>query len=180
MICDNCKQRPVSVVIKQMQNGVTTERHLCEVCASHSSSIQVDYSNDPLSLNQFLSHFFGTGAFQSTAPKQQQAITCENCGMTFREFLNRGKFGCSHCYESFSEQLPQVFKRLHNGNVKHVGKVPASFNATYALKRKIEDFRHQLKTAIEEERFEDAAKFRDEVRLLEHQLHNGGEGKDVN
>ena len=42
-----------------------------------------------------------------------------------------------------------------------------------SLKKRIELIRQTMKTAVEEERFEDAAKLRDEARALEAQLLGG-------
>ena len=48
------------------------------------------------------------------------------------------------------------------------------------MKRKIEEIRVKMNEAVEAERFEEAAAFRDEANLLKHQLANGGEDSDVN
>ncbi|MEI4771060.1 UvrB/UvrC motif-containing protein [Psychrobacillus sp. FJAT-51614] len=48
------------------------------------------------------------------------------------------------------------------------------------MKKKIEAIRLQMKDAIETERFEEAAKLRDEVRELESKLANGGDDSHVN
>jgi protein arginine kinase activator len=66
-----------------------------------------------------------------------------------------------------------VLKRLHNGATEHIGKVPGSINESYQVKRQIEALRQDMKVAIEEERFEDAASLRDQVRALEQKLSGG-------
>ena len=55
--------------------------------------------------------------------------------LDFPTFLNEGKFGCASCYNSFRDQLPSVFKRLHNGNTTHVGKAPGAFGEKLELKK---------------------------------------------
>jgi protein arginine kinase activator len=179
MICENCNQRPSKVTVTQVQNGEQVQRHFCEVCAQKLHPFHTDFQQDPLSLHQLLSNWFGV---QENAQVQQRPLpkpqACHSCGWTFRQFLNQGKFGCATCYESFHEQLPSVFKRLHNGNVKHVGKAPGAFGQTLQIKKQIETIRIQMKSAIEDENFEEAARLRDEARSLEEQLQNGGDNRD--
>lgn len=180
MICENCKQRPAKVTVTQIQNGEQVQRHYCEVCAKNFHPFHLDFQQDPLSLHQLLSNWFGVPESKQMQQKPQpEAKTCSSCGWTFRQFLNQGKFGCAHCYESFHEQLPDVFKKLHNGNVKHVGKAPGTFGQTLQLKKQIEAIRTSMRTAIEIENFEEAARLRDEARSLEEQLQSGGENRDV-
>ena len=45
------------------------------------------------------------------------------------------------------------------------------------MKRQIEALRQDMKLAVDEERFEDAANIRDQVRALEKKLQIGGEEK---
>ena len=42
------------------------------------------------------------------------------------------------------------------------------------IQLQVQQMREQIKVAIEEERFEDAAKLRDEIKELERQLSAGG------
>lgn len=180
MICDNCNERPASVVVTQSKNGKTEERHLCDVCAAHFQPFQGDFGGDPLGIQQFLQNWFaGPGAFQKTAqPQVSNGPECPNCGLTFRRFIERGKFGCAECYNAFRKELPEVFNKVQAGHTRHEGKVPASYSGRIAAERKIKDLRRQMKEAINQEEFEQAAKLRDEVRELERGLEEGG-GQDV-
>ena len=180
MICENCKQRPTKVTVTQILNGEQVQRHYCDVCAQDFHPLHLDLQ-DPLSLHQLLSNWFGISENQQLEQKHKTETTsCSSCEWTFRQFLKQGKFGCAHCYESFHEQLPDVFKKLHNGNVKHVGKAPSTFGQTLKIKRQIESVRTLMRTAIEIENFEEAALLRDEARALEEQLQSGGENRDDN
>lgn len=172
MICENCKQRPATVTVTQIRNGQQVTNHYCDVCSQQMH--QHDQNEVPL--QQLFSDWFGIPTWSANAPKSQQqeeTTACSNCGMTYAQFLQEGKFNCPTCYDAFRPQLPQVMKRLHNGATKHVGKMPGSVNATYQLKQRIEGIRADMRKAVEEERFEDAATLRDEARKLEEQLQGG-------
>lgn len=186
MLCDNCKERPASVIFTQEGMGGSTERHLCEKCAFQTQMFHFDPNQEPLTIQQFLSHWFGGSEllqpFQQSRENTTEGPTCPDCQLTFRKFLDLGKFGCPSCYDSFREYLPRVFSKLHNGHTKHVGKIPVSFNERFALRKKVEEIRSKMQEAIEEERFEDAAAFRDEAKVLKDRLAecgNGGDGSDV-
>ncbi len=183
MICENCKERPASVIITQESVAGSVERQFCEKCAFHTQTFQFDPNQEPLSIQQFLSHWFGGAdpfqAKQQTRGEQSEGPACPSCGLTFPKFLDIGKFGCATCYDTFRGRLPYVFGKLHNGHAKHTGKVPVSFNKLYAIKRKIEEVRLKMKEAVEAERFEEAAALRDEANTLRLNLEQGGELDDV-
>ena len=183
MICENCKERPSSVIITQESIAGSVERHLCDKCAFHTQTFHFDPSQEPLSIQQFLSHWFsGVDPFQvqqQTRGESQIGLECPSCGLTFQKFLDIGKFGCATCYDTFRGRLPHVLRKLHNGHSIHGGKIPVSFNELYAVKKKIEEIRVKMKVAIEAEHFEEAAALRDEVNTLKQRLASGGETSDV-
>ncbi|WP_172370498.1 UvrB/UvrC motif-containing protein [Sporosarcina jiandibaonis] len=184
MICENCKERPASVIIKKGYIGEAVERHLCEKCAFQSETFHFDPNQEPLSIQQFLSQWFGgTEPFkteqQQTRGNQFGSIECPGCNLTFSKFLDIGKFGCATCYDTFRQHLPNVFGKLHSGHTTHTGKIPVSFNRVYAIKRKVEEVRAKMQAAVAEERFEEAAALRDQANELQKQLAHGGEERNV-
>src|SRR5699024_7511069 len=182
LICERCKERPATVVVTKNYMGEPFERHLCEHCAFHAEE-QEQVNEELLSIQQFLSHLSSDG--KSFLTKQQQqptaktALTCPSCALSFEEFLNIGKFGCPTCYETFRMRLPQVLGKLHSGQSTHIGKVPSSFNQLFALKRQIEEARMKMQQAVTEERFEDAAHYRDDAKRLQQLLDDGGDAPHV-
>lgn len=181
MLCEHCKERPASVLFTQETAGGSRERQLCDKCAFQHHGSPFESNQEPLSIQQLLSHWFG-GADPFQAPQRvsaQQELECPDCHLTFSKFLDIGKFGCATCYDTFREQLPRVFGKFHNGHSTHSGKIPVTFNDFFAVKRKIEDLRLKMQEAVAAERFEEAAAFRDEANALKEQLENGGEMSDV-
>ncbi|MBE1553149.1 UvrB/UvrC motif-containing protein [Sporosarcina limicola] len=183
MNCENCNKQPATVIITQESVGETAERHLCEKCAFQTQTFHFDLNQEPLSIQQFLSHWFGGAdpffTQQQTRENPLQGPECPSCGLTFQKFLDIGKFGCAACYEAFRDKLPHVLRKLHNGHSIHVGKIPVSFNELYAVKKKIEEIRIKMKDAVEAERFEEAAALRDEVNILKQSIAHGGEESHV-
>ncbi len=50
-------------------------------------------------------------------------ITCNNCGMTLREFENTGKLGCISCFNAFGNEIGKRMLRLY-GSEEYMGRQP--------------------------------------------------------
>jgi len=87
-------------------------------------------------------------------------LACPACGFTSEDLRKIGRLGCPKCYDVFEEMMADVIKDCQKGQ-KHTGKVPA---AMVGLKR--QRLEEALTEAVEEERFEEAAKLRDEINSL--------------
>ena len=94
---------------------------------------------------------------------------CSNCGMTYKQFGQSGRFGCSQCYQSFAGQLEPLLRRVQ-GNSRHTGKAPLRTRESLGYKREIEQLRQELQAAISTEAYEKAAVLRDQIHALEGKI----------
>ncbi len=159
-MCTKCGKNPASVYIKNTINGVTTEQHLCSQCASEEKLIGQPYM-DP---------FGDMFSLFEPAVQSQQAIgadRCPLCGASAHDIMKSGRAGCASCYDVFARLLNPMIKRIH-GTASHTGSVPASCSAGIKKEKRLETLRGELKSAIENENFEDAARLRDEIREIEN------------
>ena len=171
MFCQECGKKPATLHFTKIVNGEKTEFHICEACAREKGDI-------PGSPNSFSIHSLLSGIldFDPTVSKglsnmkQQESIRCSNCGLTYTQFSKIGRFGCSNCYNAFSEGLNPLIKRIH-GNITHSGKIPKRSGSKIQTKRQIEQLRAELQGSIEAEEFEKAAQIRDQIRELERTMH---------
>lgn len=92
---------------------------------------------------------------------------CEYCGSTFNDIVKSGRVGCANCYSKFEDRLQPTITKMH-GNAKHIGK-----NVTYTEEKEAEPeiseldkLKNDLKLAIKEQRFEDAAVLRDKINEM--------------
>jgi UvrB/uvrC motif. len=179
MLCDDCQKRPATLHFTKIVNGEKTEIHLCQVCAQEKGHLFMFNPSSNLSINNLLAGLFQLNP--NMQEKTQESYTsydllqCQVCGMTFSQFLKIGRFGCEHCYETFADQLTPILKRLHGGNWKHSGKIPKRSGGALYIKKKIDQLKETLQTLIEREEFEKAAEVRDEIRMYEKQLNEGGQ-----
>ena len=157
MVCQRCGKNHANVKIVKNYNGAVKELYVCSSCANDE-----DFN---LNLN-FTNNSIFDSLLQMFTPMSQSELFCEGCKMSYRDFKNKGKFGCAKCYETFESFLDPLFKTIH-GHVQHVGKLPKKSAAPIRKKRNLETLRTHLKAAIEKEYFEEAARLRDEIKKAE-------------
>ena len=170
MLCDICKKNPATIHFTQIINGKVTEVHICEKCAIEKGLLNKDKMD--FSIGDILSGFLSG----KTEPERKEGIKadikCSFCGMTYSDFQKTGKLGCSECYHAFEKQLLSLFRKVH-GTTQHTGKIPKRISQYMTDKRQVNELRQQLEAAIKEERFEDAAALRDEIKKVQKSLENG-------
>ncbi|WP_440897227.1 UvrB/UvrC motif-containing protein [Amphibacillus sp. Q70] len=180
MKCEICQQRSASLHLTNFINGQKTEIHLCQQCAKEKGYL--DTEEDVYTIHDLLSGLFNDYSSSTTKTEANKhnphELACPHCHMTYQQFSKIGKFGCSQCYQIFSEYLNPIFRRVQGGNTKHIGKIPNRQHVHLQHKRLIQDYRDQLQQLINEERFEDAAEVRDKIKELEQKEKSSHEKGD--
>lgn len=186
MLCSNCGKNEANVHYTHVINGEKTEYNLCDECAKKLGIDDIDF-NMPISFSNFIGDFFDEDSLMPSF-SGNMITKCPKCGLTYDEFAKNGKFGCGECYETFAGKIESVLKNLH-GSAKHRGRAPRRLaEGTTKLTKKddiakepeikneplvdktmeqIDKLNSDIKLAIKEERYEDAAKIRDEIKKLE-------------
>jgi protein arginine kinase activator len=111
----------------------------------------------------------GKGSTVQSSPVDR--LTCPQCQLTFLEFRNTGRMGCPHDYEVFRDEIVPLLENIHNAT-RHSGKVPRRAPKSSETRSLLNQRRGELKTAIASEDYEQAARLRDEIRLLEQELES--------
>jgi protein arginine kinase activator len=168
MLCDECGSNAACVHMIKILNGVKTEKHLCEICASSAGETCFS-AGVHFSVNDLVKAMFSQELDTSTAPE----VTCPNCGMDFADFSQSGKIGCNVCYGVFHDQLDPILRRVH-GTSFHTGKVPQKAGNAVRLRLKVKGLRQDLDRSVQCEDYEKAAKIRDSIRVLEMELQAEG------
>ena len=150
--CDLCSNQ-ATVHLTQIVNHKVHKVDLCESCA------QAKGVTDPsgFSLADLL-----LKASLNPEPAAASGLKCEQCGYTPEDFKKSGRFGCPQCYETFSGLLEPMLDNMHKGTA-HTGKIPERALERKTLHDKLHRLETDLKNAIQSERYEDAAKYRDEI-----------------
>jgi protein arginine kinase activator len=181
MKCENCGKNDANVKYTQIINGEKKQMFLCEEC-SEKLGINDIHFNMPINFTSFLTDFFDDMNDVSFMPTLGKAnnVECSKCGLTWDNFLHTGKFGCSNCYDDFEQKIDPILRSLQGAN-QHVGRIGSVIEGNDIKQNlddisekeenktisKIEKLKEDLKVAIKEERYEDAAKIRDEIKKEE-------------
>ncbi|MDT8369183.1 MAG: UvrB/UvrC motif-containing protein [Longimicrobiales bacterium] len=162
MKCESCGEHDAVVHLTQIENNDMKVVHLCEACAAEEG-LDTPSAAAAQPLAGFLAEMSG-----ETAPRHgSDSARCPFCGLTFTEFRETGRFGCSQCWTTFEAQVQGLLRRVH-GATTHIGKVylPPDPTASEREKR-LQALRRRLERAVELEDFERAAELRDEIRAFE-------------
>ena len=188
MLCQKCNKNEANVKYTEIINGEKKQMMLCEEC-SHELGLDNMNFNMPIDFSSFFGGLLGEDEYNSPEfmPLFQtvKELKCSNCNMTYDDFINQGKLGCEECYNVFLNKIDSILKRIHGDN-KHLGRKSVGSGNASAKKEKnveaaisrpkkettqenkLEQLQKDLKKAIAEERYEDAAKIRDEIKSLDN------------
>lgn len=188
MLCDNCGKREANVRYSENINGRRKELNLCEECSKKLGISHMDFSM-PIDFSSFFGEFMEDFATPEFMPlfNEIKALKCNHCGSTFEQIANTGKLGCGNCYDVFEERLDPIIRRIQGAN-HHVGRIGKVIDSKIDEKiakqstqkeekpnkpednkkgNQLEKLQEQLKQAIKEEKYEQAAKIRDEIKKIE-------------
>jgi len=169
MFCERCKNSEATIHLSEVIKDMKSEVHLCEGCA-REVGLNTKISNFSLSLPEML-----TFLNVDEVTDYKNGKHCSTCGSDFLDYKRNGKLGCPECYSNLAEFLEPVLAGFH-GEKRHIGKFPV-FNEEAGFKGKVfksgkkevtaaEDLQAQLDSAVNEERYEDAAVLRDRIREI--------------
>ena len=159
MLCSHCNKREANFHYKQVNNGNYTEMHLCSECAKELGYLSTGEQHLSLGL-----------------AKQNQSInkglSCSCCGTTFAEFKKTGFAGCDKCYDVFAKDVENILSRIQPATT-HKGKIAGPEGEEIRRSNEIKELKDKLRSAIVDERYEDAAKIRDTIKELEEKSKDG-------
>jgi protein arginine kinase activator len=161
MLCDSCKERDSVVTLTTSNAQGVTELHLCEKCAAERG-IETQLTAPKQPLTDFIL------AVQKQVPTMMlESSRCSFCSGTLRDFKSSGRLGCAYCYATFESSLRDLLRRVH-GNSRHQGKryQPPQAQVEEGATM-LSELRDRLRRAIEQEQFEEAARLRDQIKVLE-------------
>jgi len=176
MLCDICAKNPATVHLTEIIDDQMKELHLCEECA-HEKSASMEQQFGLSDLLAGLSDFS-----KPNLEDEPVLIKCPNCQLAYADFKKLGRLGCSECYNVFRKYLTPLLRKIH-GSTQHLGKAPGKLSESTPLgaplKKKdgLAELRIKLQRAIDSESFEEAAKIRDQIKLLEKKQNKSDAGK---
>ena len=174
-ICSACQKAPATIVIMDLQGGsLSGQQHLCSECAESMGVVQPKLS--PKMSVELLEDLLGGMANKIGSSRKRETV-CPGCGMKVQEFKSKGRLGCPRCYETFRTDLVPLLQRVHEA-ASHRGRLPADTPvlqpqpappaaAPKQPSEQLADLRRRLEEAVRSERYEEAARLRDDLRRAE-------------
>ncbi len=160
--CSHC-QKPATIHLTQIINNQIKKLDFCEGCP-HQKGV-----TDPagFSLTELLAQ---SEADLSSFRGDERS--CPSCGFSPGDFKKRGRFGCPDCYESLEDYIKPMLEKMHRGT-QHNGKVPEAMLSRVRALRRIVEAEMALRQAVDEEDYEEAARLRDELKILQSDDESG-------
>lgn len=182
MLCEHCKSKNATVHYNYSVNGVKTDLHLCVECAEKLGLNSGNSGFENGLFSGLFGDFFGlsSGIQKETDAGRDMYLKddiCPSCGMSRSELHKGGRFGCSECYNTFAGDVNVMLARLHV-STEYMGKIPEGVSESLSVLRKIEKLHRDMQEAVERQDYEEAARIRDAIRLLQDsdEASEGGAG----
>ncbi len=172
MKCQVCGEAEASIHFKDLRGEQVQEMHLCASCAVEKG-FHTLVEQQKASFQQNLL-WMAEGIYPEGVGKLA-ALQCEHCGLRYSEFTEIGRLGCARCYDAFDTQLRRLMRRIHGGT-RHTGKSPGRAEAPAGRDEQLRRLQEELRRAVSSERYEEAARIRDQIRQLEAAPAEGGSG----
>lgn len=175
MDCTYCPGNKATCHLTKVVNGHVVEVHVCEKCIpelAQSNVVDFDVWNAVAKLalkkgQPDLLQSIEPEPIEISAksllirPALEESLKCSACGFTSEDLRKIGRLGCPNCYVTFDELLQDVFNDCQKGLI-HTGKAPGRL-----LEARRQLLEAELHKAIAEERFEEAASFKEKLRKLD-------------
>jgi len=172
MKCSKCNINDANVYIEQQIGSQMKKMHLCNECAFASDmNFGLSFMGVPVDTHKLdqafkHAHNFWFAPDNANYGRPKPALTCTACRYSFERFKKSSLLGCAVCYDEFKSELAPVLTKLQPAS-RHIGKVPKSLEETLQKDHELTELKAALKTAIDKEEYEEAAKIRDTIRTLE-------------
>ncbi|MCX7784797.1 MAG: UvrB/UvrC motif-containing protein [candidate division WOR-3 bacterium] len=156
--CSLCHKPEVVIIISTIdKDGKVLDLALCKECAEKKGVTEIKKMK--LTVQEILSEL------QEKISEEDHNLICNSCGLTYAQFRKQTRLGCEHCYESFGPKLELLIKRIH-GATHHTGKTITNTRKRIADYFELKRLRNGLKTAIQNEDYETAARIRDTIKRM--------------
>ena len=164
-ICESCRRLEAELKVTVAALDELKTRRLCRNCA-RGEGVPISMVDQGMADT---AEIWSNLLLGLAARDEGEALICPACGWTYASFEEKDQLGCPECYQTFAGEMQRLLKEYHGDNV-HMGKIPYSRLIQLDRKRRLQAVKEQIHKAVQEQRFEDAALMRDEIRDLEREM----------
>lgn len=169
MLCEHCHENEAKISYTMVEGNEMKQMQVCPACFQKFLAKQFPSSQiPPLDIQPMIQELLSL--FHGKDEDAEDDRTCPVCGRSLKEFRKTGMFGCDNCYDTFSEELDALLPRMQGAD-RHVGAMPEAFKRDREASEKEQALKDRLDAAVADERYEDAALLRDEIKALKEERH---------
>lgn len=166
--CMECGEKATHKFTKKV-NGEWREFYYCDEHAQQHSHAKSDMNNMINVMLKMLNKKIDVSEEpeEGLTEKGRELRMCTNCGLDYNKYRRTLILGCSACYDSFRDLLIPELQKYH-GSTIHTGRKPGkpSDDTHYKLQALVE-LRKRMKQSLTREDYAEAARLRDQIKLLE-------------
>lgn len=174
MECTFCKSKEATCHLTKIVDGKVIEVHVCANCIPEINEDNLVDFDIWEAVSKLAASAGVPDPSEAIEPEVAEEISaksflieegedegpCPTCGFSGDNLRKIGRLGCSECYGHFKEMLSDVLADCQKFT-QHTGKVPKSM-----VKVKVRYMEKALDEAVQDERFEDAAQIRDQLKAM--------------
>lgn len=169
MLCEHCHENEAKITYTIVEGNAMRQKHVCPSCFQDFLAKQFPASQiPPIDIQPMIQELLSL--FQGKDGEGEADRSCPVCGRSLKAFRKTGMFGCDSCYDTFAEELKALLPRMQ-GAERHEGTMPEAFRKDREASEKEQALQSRLEAAVAEERYEDAAQLRDEIKAIKDARH---------
>lgn len=182
MLCQNCGKKEVNVRYTQIINGVKKQLNLCDECARKLGIGDFSFKMPSMSLSNLIDDMFSrnigdlfTGFI---SPKSSLLFTNPFTFNNYQDLIEERVFEDEKNHQIFEKEMDDLFKKINKNSSKNdiisnnKQKIEEIDNNKENKERnaqtKLQQLQNRLQKEIREERYEDAAITRDEIKKIDN------------
>lgn len=167
MKCQHCEKPATFHITELTEPSGPVILHLCEEHAREYLHQDNSEDNPPNALAGLLAKQLKLEQTADQLAKLDKK-TCPVCGISFAEFRQAGRLGCSYDYMCFQEDLEPLLLNIH-GAKQHRGKRPSRNTGSPDKQHELIQLRREMREAVNKENYERAGELRDKIRGIENE-----------
>lgn len=161
MVCMGCGTGDGVIEIRHSSGKHSHVVYLCEACA-RERGIHTVPRREP-DLNVLYASLLTGG---NTDRHSAEVDECTGCGTTAAEVRRSLQVGCPRCYSTFASNISTLIGKP-GADPQHQGRLPRSLQTFRTLFVDREKLKSELRAAVAEEDFENAARIRDRLARMD-------------
>ncbi|MGP1594447.1 MAG: UvrB/UvrC motif-containing protein [Treponema sp.] len=166
MVCDICGKRQAAILIQQVRNNETQELSICKHCADRYS-LYSDEQQMNISIESVYEKIAAAKQKNNeSSDSQDSTLFCPSCGTPLLKVKKNHQIGCPFCFFYFQDTILSIMKE-HTDDICYTGEVPTLLESYTDCRISLSDLKTELQHAIEQENYELAAYFRDQINKME-------------